>query len=271
MITFQSLENIEFEVLVKALHISFADYFVPMTAPASFWEKYWKINRVRYDLSFGIFDNDVLVAFMVNGIDYRNGKLVAFNVGTGVLPSHRGQRFVQQLYDFAFPILKNNGVENFGLEVVTKNIQAIKAYQRVGFKIDKLYQCFSKSDLVVRLYVEYSAKEVNEPNWEIYEPFTKEDYSWGVAKQGIALDAKSFSYFELFHDNELIAYYIIKPTNGSVVRFEASNYHGYQAMYHHWQTHFEKISITNVQHPEKIQFLNNYEFHNYINQFEMVL
>ncbi|NJN78058.1 MAG: GNAT family N-acetyltransferase [Saprospiraceae bacterium] len=127
MLTFKSLTNIKIEIIVEGLLASFADYFVQMPQSVNFWKNHWQRNRVRYDLSFGVFDGENLVGFMVNGVDFRDGKLMAFNAGTGVIPSHQGQKIVKQLYNFALPIFKNNGIENFALEVIAQNNKSHKS------------------------------------------------------------------------------------------------------------------------------------------------
>jgi GNAT superfamily N-acetyltransferase len=267
MLIFKTLEHTEIEIIVKTLLEAFSDYFVPMQKSIAFWENYWQTNRVRFDLSFGVFDGDDLVGFMVNGIDFREGKLTAFNAGTGVIPRYRGRKLVKQLYDFALPIFKNENIENFALEVICQNIQAIKAYQSIGFRIDKLYQGF-RSDLPKMVFgSNYSAKEIERANWENYT-FIKENYSWEFTKAGVEKNPTNFRYFELYH-KVLIAYYIFNPVTHTVVQFEAKHKPGYDAMYHHWQSNFEYIRILNVQHPEKINFLKQYNFENFINQFEM--
>lgn len=269
MLIFKSLEDIKTEIIVKTLLEAFADYFVPMQQSADFWGKYWQTNRVRFDLSFGVFDGERLVGFMMNGVDFRNGKLTAFNVGTGVIPTYRGQKMVKQLYDFALPIFKNNGIENFGLEVIVQNIKAIKAYQSVGFRIDKLYQGF-RSELPKMVFeANYSAREVERANWADYI-FKKENYSWEFAEAGVKANPTNFRYVELYHKG-LIAYYIFNPVTNTIVQFEAKHKQGYDAMYHHWQNNFDYLRILNVQHQEKINFLNQYRFENFINQFEMVM
>ena len=270
MLTFKSLENTKIEIITEALLESFSDYFVPMRQSIIFWEEYWKRNRVRYDLSFGAFEDDQLVGFIVNGIDYRDGSLVAFNAGTGVIPTYRGQKLVKQLYNFAFPFFKKIGIENFALEVITQNIKAIKAYQSVGFKVDKLYQGFCSRIPKVAFVGNYAAKEVKRANWPIYQSLIKENYSWEFTKAGIEVTPTTFRYFELFHHNEFIAYYIYNPISDMIVQFEAKDKYAYDAMYNHWQKNFDYLRILNVQHPEKINFLQQYNFESYINQFEMI-
>lgn len=271
MLVFKTLEHTLVTEIVETMTTSFADYFVKVPDDVDFWKNRWKTNRVRYDLSIGTFDNNNLIAFMVIGVDKRNGKRVAFNAGTGVIPQYRGQRLVKQMYDFAIPIFKENGIDELALEVITKNIKAIKAYQSVGFKVDKLYQCFQSKDINFDNSVEYSVTEVTQPNWKKYEPFTKEAYCWEFLEAGININIEIYRCFELYdNSNNLIAYYIINPNRNTIMRFEAVNEIGYKTLFHHWHFEFKNVRIINVQHPEKINFLNQNNFENNINQFEMV-
>ena len=139
----RSLNQIKFGDLIECFNQSFVGYFVKMQKSNEFWEKRWKAARVDYSLSFGMFDGNDLVGFIINGIDFKNDLLTAFNSGTGVLPAYRGKRIVKQLYDFAIPILIEKGVKNCGLEVIVGNEKAIKAYKSVGFEITRSLKCYS--------------------------------------------------------------------------------------------------------------------------------
>ncbi len=273
MFTFKTIEQVSLDEIVKIFTQSFVNYYVEMPTDTKFWKKRWKTNRVRYDLSIGTFDAaNNLVGFMIIGIDERNGKKVAFNAGTGVIPEFRGQKLVKQMYQYALPIFKENGVEEMALEVINKNIKAIKAYQSVGFRIEKLYQCFRSTDEILPTFIAYYSKKVKRPNWKKYEKFTVENYCWEYLIEGVEVNIKKVKCYELYSpaDDSLIAYYIINPKSKSILRFEAKNENGYHALFNHWYTNFGQITILNVQHPKKIQFLENYKFNNNIDQFEMV-
>ena len=50
--------------------------------------------RCGLRLSFGVFDGEQLVGFVIHCIGEEAGRTVAYNTGTGVLPGYRGQRWV---------------------------------------------------------------------------------------------------------------------------------------------------------------------------------
>jgi len=76
----QSLVNLSFDSLFHAFNLAFADYEVQVNQQ----ELRVMLNRRGFvpALSFGLFDNDRLVAFTLNGIGEYNGKMTAYDTGT---------------------------------------------------------------------------------------------------------------------------------------------------------------------------------------------
>ena len=99
----KSLQHISLEQIVECLLIAFEGYFVHMPTELSYWDNRFRAARVDYGLSFGVFDDDRLVAFIIQGIDIHNGEMTAFNTGTGVVPEYRGLQLVDKIYAHAIP------------------------------------------------------------------------------------------------------------------------------------------------------------------------
>ncbi|MEL6638823.1 MAG: GNAT family N-acetyltransferase [Bacteroidota bacterium] len=133
----RSLEQTPLADVVEALLVAFADYFVKFPTEISYWEKRFRLSRVRWDLSYGHFVADRLVSFIINGVDERGGQRIAFNTGTGVYPDYRGRALVDQLYERAFSHFRAAGITHCQLEVIQENTRAIAVYQRIGFSIDR--------------------------------------------------------------------------------------------------------------------------------------
>ncbi len=102
----KNLKYIPFTNIMDCFHQCFENYFVPFPKENYLWEIRWKNAKVDYSLSYGMFENEKLMGFIINAIDYRNGKLIAFNTGTGILPEYRGKRIVKSIYDYALKDLK---------------------------------------------------------------------------------------------------------------------------------------------------------------------
>ncbi len=94
-------------------------------------------NGVDFDLSVGAFDGDEMVGFTLVGTDDHEMNNVAFDAATGIITEHRGKGLAKRMFDFAEPRLRKEGLERFILEVMQENIPAIKAYQKVGFAVER--------------------------------------------------------------------------------------------------------------------------------------
>ncbi len=128
--------------LIECLLEAFSDYFVKMPSDLVYWEDRLKGARVDYSLSYGMFNEDRLVGFIINGVDHHHGQLTAFNTGTGVLPEFRSGRVVDRLYQHALPHFQERGIKKCLLEVIQKNERAIRVYERIGFSKKREVKCF---------------------------------------------------------------------------------------------------------------------------------
>lgn len=138
----KDLRNIDFDELMDCFLMAFENYLVKMPTDRNYYRERWKNAKVDFKLSYGMFDQEKLVGFIIHAVDNRNGALTAFNTGTGVIPEYRGLKIVQSIYEHALPDLKRKGVENCSLEVITRNEKAIRSYQSIGFEIIKKYKCY---------------------------------------------------------------------------------------------------------------------------------
>lgn len=86
MIELRSLTNLGWAPLAHAFNAASADYVVPMSLDAAALEAMQRRRGYDADASFGAFDGDQLVAFVLT---CREGDR-AYNSGTGVLPARRG-------------------------------------------------------------------------------------------------------------------------------------------------------------------------------------
>ena len=142
IIYIRDLATTELKDIVHCLTLCFDNYFVQLPSDTSYWKERFRCARVDYSLSFGAFDENLLVGFIIIGVDSRNEKLTAFNTGTGVLPSYRGRKIVDMLFAHAFPLFISRGITHCGLEVIQDNTRARHVYERIGFAVSRTFLCF---------------------------------------------------------------------------------------------------------------------------------
>lgn len=215
----RNLSETSLEEIIDCLLHAFEGYFVKMPADLIYWQNRFNAARVDWEFSFGMFSEGKLAGFIINGIDFENDQLTAFNTGTGVLPEFRGQKIVDQLYAFAIPLLKKSGVEACSLEVIQKNEIAVAVYKRIGFQVTADYKCFrGKLNLPESnaLLTEIAADEIFErenPNHHFY--------SWDFRNEAINLSRKNYRCYD-FETEKAKGYFILDPENGSLAQFEVA-------------------------------------------------
>jgi len=216
----RNLSNTKLSTIVDCLSIAFEGYFVQMPSEVKYWESRYKGARVDYNLSFGAFHEDKLVAFIINGIDKNNGLLTAFNTGTGVIPAFRGQQLVDKIYAHAIPILKNKGVQQCSLEVIQANARAIRVYERIGFTKDRSLKCFkgtidSPTDKVSIQQVDYTTlTAAGKPEHNFY--------SWDHSKEAILNSGRDYQTYVVRRKEQAVGYFAIKES-GYLGQFEAKD------------------------------------------------
>ncbi len=268
----KNLYAIPFATLMECFLKAFEGYFVTMPADPEYYRERWKRAKVDYSLSYGMFDNEALVGFIIHAIDERNGHKTAFNTGTGVIPEYRGKRIVHSLYEHAIPELQKEGVSLCALEVITKNEKAIKAYEGIGFTITKRYKCYSGSFNVKTETSDYELEKVAASyfNWETID---QKVYSWDNHIE--TLQKGTYDYYVVSLQNKPIAYFIIDPKSGYVAQFDV-----FENDPPHWtrlfsaiQTLSENIRINNVDErlQSKVNYLDIIALKNTVDQFEMEL
>lgn len=112
MIEIKNLEGISFEQIYTAFKSAFSDYEISVDKTEL--KSMLKRRGFNPALSFGAFYDDNIVAFTFNGIGkYYNGKLTAYDTGTGTRKEFRGQGLAKRIFTHSMPFLKNAGIENY--------------------------------------------------------------------------------------------------------------------------------------------------------------
>lgn len=237
-----------------------------------------KLN-IQFDLSPGIFSGDKLIGFIFQAVDRYEGKLAAYNGGTGVIPGYHGQGLTTKMYDFILPEMKKKGVEQCVLEVLTDNEVAIHAYKKAGFEKIKTFQCLMLKDGILKGYhkVLVDVEKVND--YAIDEYLALGEIQPGMLDQlsQIKHHLAKETILEYRKDNELIAYIIFQPSNGRIGQLAVKSEFrrqgiGSSLVYHAYQLSSSKaLSVLNIETKveEVIKFFINLGFNRDLLQFEM--
>ena len=270
--TVRNLEHISFDTIIECLSIAFNNYYVEMPTDVEYYRVRWSQAKVDLKLSYGMFDEESLVAVMINGIDHRYGNRIAYNTGTGVIPEYRGQNIVKQMYDYAIPQFKALGISKCLLEVITQNTKAIKAYERVGFNITRTLKCFSGNIDHTIKPIQVEKKHIN---LKTFESLPNQNlYSWDNHKNTVLLNSK-YNYYEVRNETGLIGFFIIDKDKGYLPQFDvlSGNASSWNDLFSGIQSITKTFKTNNVdlRLSEKLKTLKAFGIENVIDHYEMEL
>lgn len=268
----KNLSNTSFEKIIECFLLAFENYFVPMPIDSDYYQKRWEAAKVNFNLSFGMFDEEKLVGFIIHAIDKRNGILTAFNTGTGVIPEYRGKRIVKSIYQYAVNELESNNIKQSTLEVITKNEKAVHLYKNIGFEICKTYKCFNGT-IKTNNSSKYDLKEIDIKNVNWKQLPNQSFYSWDNQKESILRG--NYKFFQIIYNSVPESFFIINSEQNYVAQFDLLNDSniGWKRLFSGIKKISKNIKINNVDTRlvTKIYALNNIGLENIIDQFEMVL
>lgn len=220
-IVYRQLTNVPIEQLHKSWVNAFSDYAVPISS--SVQELQYMLERRGYDdnLSFGAFDKDNLVGFILNGVRKWNGKLTAYDTGTGLNKEYRRRGIATQLFDKSLPILKSNKIEQYLLEVLHPNKAAFDLYSKKGFEVEREFDCYISpiSKAIFRKQtpgIEFQIIEPKELDWELLKSFWEFNPSWQNSIDSVEQKLNYLTILGIEVNGDLVAYGIIENHTGDI-------------------------------------------------------
>lgn len=232
----RALKPSDLEAIVFGILIAFDGYFVTMPTEISYWEQRFKRARLCHEASFGYFEGENLVAFILHGVDHYKGAHTAFNIGTGVAPKFRGHQLVDRLYEAALPVLKRLQVQQIGLDVIQENARAIRVYERLGFQKARSYHCFAANlqrPETSNITLQALPTPFKAPSTA---PFPE---PWDNTDEGMAkVDPAQLKAYTVWETPLLIGYFAIHPETGYLYRLQVKRVETTKA----WLQLFEGIA-----------------------------
>ncbi|RIA08890.1 ribosomal protein S18 acetylase RimI-like enzyme [Flavobacteriaceae bacterium MAR_2010_72] len=268
----KNLNTIAFDTIVNCFLQAFENYYVEFPKDKDYFKQRWEMSNIDYALSYGMFDEDQLVGFILHGIEERDNHLTAFNLATGVLPNYRGKKITKSIYEFAINDLIEKGISKCQLEVITKNTFAIKAYQSIGFNITKKYKCFA-GKINSNNQHHFDLKETSIQNLKFNQISNQKLYSW--ENQIESVRRGNFKAYQVMNGSAIESFFIINKVNGYIPQFEViiDVDETWNRLFLAIKSISETIKINNVDErlERKIYWLEKFNLKNTIDQYEMEL
>ena len=214
----KSLQNTPVEEILKTLNLAFSDYIIPINFTLDYVNERWKASGVDYRLSFGVFENNQLVGFIIHAINIYGDFKVAYNASTGIIPTHRRKGLLTKLYEKAIGRLQENGIHKSTLECITENERAILAYQKIGFKIDRTYNLYRFNWQHIEIGSEFEIEVKEQFEFSSFEQL--HNYFPSIENQNHCLERykNNLISISVLDENEIVAYLIFHKISKRIHR-----------------------------------------------------
>ena len=221
MIVIKQLSGMSIDTIHAAFVKAFADYAEPIELSVEQLQYMIERRGCNLDLSFGAFDNEELVGFTLNGIGEWNGKLTAYDTGTGVIKEFRKKGIATQLFNDSLPVLRENNITQYLLEVIRTNKKAYDLYTKAGFNVTREFDYYiSPKDAIEikisKLNDEYVIKEIGDPDWKLFKAFWDFVPSWQNSIDSLNRKLDYFKILGIFDNSRAVGYGVIEKDTGDI-------------------------------------------------------
>ncbi|MHB1392499.1 MAG: GNAT family N-acetyltransferase [Clostridia bacterium] len=98
MFSYKTLENVDIDIIHQAFVSAFSDYQIKVDLPL--WKLQNMLQRRGYipEKSMGVFKDEALVGFILNGNREWKVKPTVYDTGTGVVPEYRKQGLTTNMF-----------------------------------------------------------------------------------------------------------------------------------------------------------------------------
>jgi ribosomal protein S18 acetylase RimI-like enzyme len=284
MITIKTLSRISIQQIHNAFSKAFADYVEPFDLTCEQLNHMIERRGYNPDLSFGAFNEDELVGFTLNGIGEWNGELTAYDTGTGIIKEYRKQGIATRMFNESLPVLRENKITQYLLEVIKANTGAYELYKKAGFKVTREFDYYisTKDKIEInqnKLNKEFRIQEIKYPDWEELKTFWDFEPSWQNSIDSVKRKMEYFKVIGIFDKSTLAGYGIIEKHTGDIPQLSVAQQYRRKGcgtvLFKHLLdlTYGDKIKIINTDatyEPFK-KFVQGINLSPGIGQYEMIM
>ena len=278
----RSMASKDLSKMHKAFLAAFSDYPLRFEfTKKEFYKKFVEKLNINFGLSPAAFHGGDIVAFIFTSLACYDGRLTAYNGGTGVVPDFRGQRLTSKLYTFVLPLLKQQNVSQCILEVLTTNHRALRVYEAIGFEKARYFNCFklpSTPGIKGALMSGIEIAPCTQPDWDLFASFNDIDTSFLDSQSLLQNNVTNEIIITAKHSDVTVGYTVYQP-NGRISRIGVDQKYRQRGIgsalisYAFRDCAGRALTVINVNRENKsiTRFLTGLGFVNEIDQYELKL
>ena len=278
----KTLANVPVETVHQAFVAAFSDYEVPIAMPLEKFQEMMQTRDLNPEYSYGYFDNNRLVGFIICGYREINHRKFCYDGGTGVIKDFRRTGIGEELLKESIRQFKHQGIQGLILEVLENNQAAIDLYAKNGFQKIRKLKCFEsqKNEIGGAAIPADCTTDENIANYRRldYMKYMTFQPSWQNEKQSVENVIANYAYVSLLHQNEVMGYGLIHKLRGDIPQIgvlDPWKDKGLEAVIVSRlveRTQSDRITCLNVQENDYLKpKLAELGFTNFVSQYEMKL
>jgi ribosomal protein S18 acetylase RimI-like enzyme len=279
---YRFLSDADFTEVTEVFNLAFSDYVVPVKLTEQELNNLFIQRHVDLKRSLGVFANDEMIGFTVNGFGLWNNAETVYDIGTGVLPSFRRQKIAEKMFEFMIPYFQKQGIRQYLLEVITENEKAFKLYKKLGFETTRKVSLIKSENIFesnLPIPKSLEVYEISEPDWNLLPAFWDGKPTWQNSVESIAATIPRKTYLAAFSDKKCVGYTAFSAAKGVIAQFAVDPKHRRKGVGSALLTELQKyigkdktISVLNldVEIETAFEFLKKRGFSEAVSQFEMI-
>jgi ribosomal protein S18 acetylase RimI-like enzyme len=220
-LTVQSLACVDVQTLRNCFNAAFKNYYTSLQLSREQFADKLITEAIDLKLSFGLFDGDELVGFILNGIDVAGNQKLTYNAASGILPEYRGHKLSYLLYEHSIEQLKKAGISRIILEVIEQNIPAITIYEHFGFSVKRKLNSYTGKP-VLREMPPVEIETLASPDWELIRKNCEWKPSWQYSTNCIKRAQSNYTLQVASSNKQPVAYCISNFSTGTIAHFGCS-------------------------------------------------
>lgn len=229
MIAYRLLSNADFDSLHECFLTAFADYEVDMRLSHEQFRQRLTRDGIRLEISSGAFDGERMIGFCMNAVGEWQGKSTAYDGGSAMIPEYRGRGIATEMFAFLEPKLKEAGVFQYLLEVLTSNVGATRLYRKLGFVETRRLAVFRRSE-PQKGTREIDVRPVEQPDWKLFQSFWDGYPSWQNSIDAVDRAASERIIVGTYADEACVGYGVVFVPQMNVMQLAVSSKHRRQGI-----------------------------------------
>lgn len=220
------LQTEDFSDIHKTFLDAYSDYVVKFQLTVAQLENHIAQNAVRLEKSVGAFADGKMIGVTLNGVGVWDEKKTIYDAGTGVIPNFRKNGAGKAMFDFAIPFFEKKGIKQILLEVISQNENAFRLYKKIGFEEKRRLIFFEqKEDLKQKNLENLEIRELENPDWHLFENFCDGKPSWQNSKESIERMLSAKCVLGAFLKEKLVGYGAVFSRSGTIAQLAVDRKH----------------------------------------------